>query len=265
MLIATPLIVGALYTGVELFYFKEDSFLYYFIALFAVSLAIFFAKEEINYWYDKKFPPLLDPPIIAWLNNFFPFYTQLEKDDRAKFEKRLALYLNARSFKLMLKEKKSVPEDFKAIIAAHAIQMTLGMKDFLVGDYDRIIIYNHPFPSPGHQFLHTVEVHHEDGLMLLSLEQLMSSIGQPSKNFNIAYYGYAQALLKLYPPLNEIEFIDPIGFLPYDLEHISNITGFEELDLPSLSLAAFFINNVGFREEWPETHEVIKNALNYEF
>ena len=259
MLIATPLILGALYTGVKLFYFGEDSFLISFIALFALSLAIFFAKEEINYWYDEKFPPKLDPPIIAWLSNFFPFYGQLEKDDKAKFETRLALYLNARSFKLMLKEKKSIPEDFKAIIAAHAIQMTLGVKDFLVGDYDRIIIYNHPFPSPLHKFLHTVEVHHDDGLILLSLEQLMSSIGQPAKNFNIAYYAYAQALLHLYPTLMEVPSVDPEAILPYDRRHITNLTGFEEVNQDALSLSAFFINNGGFQAKWPETYDAYQD------
>lgn len=265
MLIALPLILGALYTGIKLFYFGEDGYLFYFIGFFAASLAIFFAKEEINYWYDKKYPPRLDEAIKLWLNNFFPFYLELESEGKEEFEKRLALYLNARSFQLMLKEKKSIPEDFKAIIAAHGIQMTLGQKDFLIGDYDRIICYNHPFPTPGNKFLHTVEVHHEDGVILLSIEQLMMSIGEPNKNYNLAYHAYAEVLMKLYPLLQEIEAIDVDSILPYNMEHISQITGFENLDLKVLSLASFFINNKGFLEKWPEQHSKYKNILGYEY
>jgi len=265
MLIALPFILGALYTGINLFYYGKDDHLFYFLGFLVVGLAIFFAKEEINYWYDEKYPPRLDHQITVWLENFFPFYNTLESDDRQKFETRLALYLNARSFHLMLKEKKSIPEDFKAIIAAHGIQMTLGQKDFLIGDYDRIICYNHPFPTPGNKFLHTVEVHHEDGLILLSIEQLMMSIGHPTKHYNIAYHAYAEVLLTLYPQLQKIEEAELQNLMTYDLGHIAHITGFENINPKTLSLAAFFIHNSEFKKHWPEQHSNYQEILNYDY
>lgn len=263
MLIALPFILGTLYTGIKLFYEGEDSFLYPFIALIAVTLAIFFAKEEINFWYDKRFPPKLDRPIKIWLENFFPFYQTLEKDDKIKFETRLALYLNARAFQLMLKEKKSIPEDFKAIIAAHAIQMTLGLEDYLIGDYDRIICYNHPFPTPSNQFLHTVETHLEDGVILISLEQLMMSVRSPEKNYNLAYHAYAEALLNIYPQLQDIEELDVTTILPYDWDHISKLTGFENPAKKAVQLAAFFIRNEEFKASFPKATAQYQEILNY--
>lgn len=265
MLIALPFILGALYTGINLFYFGKESHLLYFICFLVVGLGIFFAKEEINYWYDEKYPPYLDEPIKAWLRSFSPFYNKLQSGDKVKFETRLALYLNARSFQLMLKEKRSIPEDFKAIIASHAIQMTLGLKDFLVGDYDRIICYNHPFPSPGHRFLHTVETHHEDGVILLSLEQLMMSVGQPEKHYNLAFHVYSEALLKLYPKLAAVAAIDPSKVLPYTLDHVRRITGFQDLDEKTLSLVSFFVSNEDFETHFPSEYLAYSEILNYAY
>ncbi|WP_235297757.1 M90 metallopeptidase family protein [Portibacter marinus] len=265
MLLALPFIIGALYTGVKLIYFEQDEFLYPFLAVIAIGLAIFFAKEEINFWYDQKYPPKLDEPIRIWLRNFFPFYSALETKDRERFETRLALYLNARSFQLMLKERKDIPEDFKAIIAAHAIQMTIGLEDYLIGDYDRIICYNHPFPTPGNQFLHTVETHLEDGIILISLEQLMMGIREPKKNYNLAYHAYAEALLTIYPELQKIEELDISKILPYELDHVLKITGFskENIGLKTLQLVAFYVNGPDFKKSYPEAYHQYANILKY--
>ncbi|GLR17942.1 M90 metallopeptidase family protein [Portibacter lacus] len=265
MLIALPFVLGGLYTGINLIYYGKDEHLFYLIPFFVVVLAIFFAKEEINYWYDEKFPPKLDREIVIWLQNFFPFYSTLDQNDRLKFDTRLALYLNARSFSLMLKEKKSIPEDFKSIIAAHGIQMTLGLKDFLIGDFDRIICYNHPFPTPQNKFLHTVEIHPEDGVILLSLETVMQSISKPNDNYNIAYHAYAEILLSLYSEFNNVEAVDYSLILPYSEDHILKLTGFTSLDPKVISLATFFINNEGFKVNWPKEYATYAQILNYAY
>ena len=52
-------------------------------------------------------------------------------------------------------EKESLPEDLKAIIAHNLIQLTFGMEDYLLDPYERVVVYNHAFPTPKKQFLHT--------------------------------------------------------------------------------------------------------------
>ena len=270
MLLLTPFVFGALYLGFILFYLEKDIPIYYFIILIVVILAIFFAKEEIDFWYDKKYPPNLDPAIIGWLNRFFPFFGTLEKDDKEKFEVRLALYLNARAFNLMLKEKENIPEDFKAIIAAHGIRMTLGLDDYLIGDFDRIICYNHPFPTPQKKFLHTVEVHTEDGLILLSIEQLMMGVGQPSKYYNIAYHAYAEALIFLYPKLNNLDDESETWshlneILPFTKNSVEKLVGIEDPDFNVVSLSSFFSHTSAYEKNWKAQADHYKEILNYAF
>ena len=266
MVFAIPFILGALYTGIQLIYFGNEIYLVWLLGCMLVLIALYFASGEINYRYNLKYPPKLDPPIIGWLQNYFPFYNTLHKDEKVKFENRLALYLDARAFNLMLKERDRIPEDFKAIIAAHAIRMGFNLKDFLIGDYDRIICYNHPFPTPQNKFLHTVETHHEDGVILLSIEQLMAGIGQPKKNYNIAYHAYADALIHLIPNLSNN--IDPIeawmkigSILPFAKDHIHKTTGYEELDVNTVALSSYFINQEGFRLLWPEQYDHFQKLL----
>ena len=139
MLLALPFVLGTLYAGINLIYLGKESHLFWLLGFLVVTIGIFLAGAELNYWYDKKYPPKLDPPIINWLERYFPFYNALYKDEKIKFETRLALYLNARLFKLMIKDTPNIPEDFKGIIAAHGIRMTMGLDDFLIGDFDRII------------------------------------------------------------------------------------------------------------------------------
>lgn len=267
MVIALPFILGALYTGTQLIYFEKDEFLYYFLGLIAIVLAIYFAGAEINYWYNKKYPPKLDPPIIMWLERYFPFYTQLEGEEKQKFENRLALYLSVRSFTLMIKERKEIPEDFKAIIAAHGIKMTMGLEDYLVGDYDRIICYNHPFPTPKNKFLHTAEVDHEDGVLLLSIEQLMMGVGQPQQFYNLAYHVYAEALLHLNTEKEQISFqefeIEKVS--PFSMDQITKMVGYETLDIDVVSLAIFMTFPKKFMEVYPRHADRYMKILNYEY
>ncbi len=266
VLLALPFVIGALYTGVQLIYLEKDEFFYWFIVLLAILLAILFASNEINYWYDKKYPPHIEPAMKTWLSRYFPYYNSLEIDDKPKFESRLSLYLHGRAFKLMLKEKKNIPEDFKGIIAAHGIQMSMGKEDFLLKNYERVICYNHPFPTPRNQFLHTVETHHEDGVILLSIEQLMQSIGQPKKMYNIAYHAYAEIMCQLYPELANLKGEDKWTMieqiLPYDVQNIHKVTGYEHLDIDTVSLAAYFIARKSFEKIWPDQATFYRENLN---
>ncbi len=263
-LIAGPFILGAIVLIYFIFFLEKQDLVYYLAPFILILLAIYFKSNDINYWYHTKFPPKLDPAIINWLSNFFPFYQELSDEEMEKFEFRLALYLEGRAFKLVLmKEQKNIPEDFKAIIAAHAIRMTMDMDNYLLEPYERIFCYNHPFPSPEKQFLHTVEVQTEDKVILLSLEQLMLSVGQPEKYYNLAYHAYAEVLLDLKGRNNfpELSWEDLELISGYKKEQVQNLTGYQELDLYALSLTLYFSKQESFLINFPEQYELIKNWL----
>ncbi|MBK8348424.1 MAG: hypothetical protein IPL08_12655 [Saprospiraceae bacterium] len=122
-------------------------------------------------------------------------YQQLHESDRSKFEYRMTLYIEGRLFSSVGSELRDVPEDIKCMVAAHGIEMCLGIDDYLIGDMDRIYLYKHPFPTPDFPFLHTVETNIEDGVIILSLEQLTNAVISPETHYNIGYHAYAEAFI----------------------------------------------------------------------
>jgi hypothetical protein len=71
--------------------------------------------------------------------------------------------------------------------------------------------------------------------------------------------------LKLYPKLAAVAAIDPSKVLPYSLDHVRKITGFEDLEEKTLSLVSFFVNNEGFRNHFPSEHLAYSEILNYAY
>lgn len=237
---------------------KHDYILFYYLLIPLMLLsALYVSYPYIDYWWHTKYPIPLDEELINWLNKYSKFYQGLDNSDKDKFEYRLGLYLEAREFKMMGSELQEVPEDIKAMLAIHAIMISFMHKDFLIGDYDRIYMYKHPFPTPKKQFLHTVEAEHEDGMIIVSLEHLLVSIIEPEKYYNVAMHGYAEAFVAANPtldyPVNKrshIEAIEDISGM--SLTKIQKTIGYKEIDLLYVLINLYFTFPNRFQERLPD-------------
>ena len=162
----------------------------------AVLLVVLYVFHGLfDHWWLSKFPIPFDPQLKSWLIKYFKPYGVMDAATQNKFEYRLGLYLNGRLFQSMGSEIREVPEDVKCMVAAHGVYMFLGKDDYLIGDIDRIFLYKHPFPSPDFPFLHNVEVNTEDGVIILSMEQLKNAVIDSSNYYNTAYHAYAESFL----------------------------------------------------------------------
>jgi hypothetical protein len=219
-IIATPLLIIAGYILYRSFQERMDtSWLIFIPATLLVVLYVF--HGPLDHWYLSKFPPVIDPILEKWLWSFFKPYKSFPENIRKKFNDRLMLYLDGRLFYAVGQEKNELPEDIKCMIAAHGVHMSLGFDDYLIGDMDRIYLYKHPFPSPAVQALHNVETHIEDGVIVLSLEQLHAAIMYPEQFYNIAYHAYASSMLATNPEINVTE-------IPNDWSLVEKISGWNK-------------------------------------
>lgn len=241
---ATPFIAA---TGILLYYefmLKEDVSNYLFVTLFFIVL-LYVSHGYIDYWYHKKFPLPLDEEIIAWLRKYSPFYNSLSIEDKEKYHYRMSLYLEAREFKSVGSEQSKLPDDIMAIIASNSIQLNFHKKDFLMGDFDRIFVYKHPFPSPQFQFLHSVESQGEDGVLIFSLEHLIPGMIDTENFYNIGMHGYIDAFCKVYPNADypwqldagwpEVESISGLS-----KEKILSTLGFDSADMFVVLATCYF-------------------------
>ncbi len=227
-------------------------------------MVLYLFRPQIDYWWLSKYPVKFDEKLGEFLRERNPFYASLTGEEKTKFENRLSLYMEGRDFKAVGREQRDIPYDFKAMISAIPIELTMNKEDFLLGDMDRIFVYKHPFPTPGKPYLHTMETHVTDGVIILSLEHFSAAEKNPEEHYNVAWHAYIEAYLLIfkddtskidhYASWDNIQAIggfDEAGLLKY--------TGEKALDPLIVLLTLFKTRPTSFKENLPAAYADIKS------
>ena len=142
------------------------------------------------------------------------------------------------------------------MISTNAIQLAFNQKDILIGDFDRIFIYKHPFGTPKHKFLHTVETEAEDGVIIYSLEQLIPGITNPELYYNIGMHAYVEAFSKAnptapFPQKLNADWFDILAISSLGKKQILATIGFEHVDLFVVLATCYFTYPQAFEKRLP--------------
>jgi hypothetical protein len=243
--------------------YDREATLYIFVPVI-LSVALYVFSGPIDHWWRTKYPLTLDRNIKNWLTKYFPAYRNYDDNLIKKFEERLTLYIDARMFQSVGSEMGEVPYDFKCMVACHGIHMSLGFEDYLIGDMDRIYLYKHPFPTPKHMSLHSVEVDDVDGVIILNTEQLVNALVFPARYYNTAYHAYAESMIRVH---NIIGLPKEVGGLEkifgFGIETIESQVGMPICDFEVVHVALFFANPELYREYSSINYEIIKDKFKY--
>ncbi len=250
-------ILTVLYVSYELEY--QNAMIWILFPL-VIATAVVIFQGQIDFWWNERNPVPLDPPISDWLKKYDPYYTSLETNQRQNYDNRLVMYMQGRAFVSVGREHHDVPNDIQAIIASNAVKMLISKKDYLLGDMDRIYLYKHPFPTPRHQFLHTVETDIEDGVFIFSLEHLVPGMINPKEHYNIAMHGFAEAFQRVFPKedftyLDQITWdqIEEVGY--HSKDKILKTIGFNQTDITTVAINHFFTHPRRFNLMIPAVYE----------
>ena len=250
-------ILTVLYVSYELEY--QNAMIWILFPL-VIATAVVIFQGQIDFWWNERNPVPLDPPISDWLKKYDPYYTSLETNQRQNYDNRLVMYMQGRAFVSVGREHHDVPNDIQAIIASNAVKMLISKKDYLLGDMDRIYLYKHPFPTPRHQFLHTVETDIEDGVFIFSLEHLVPGMINPKEHYNIAMHGFAEAFQRVFPKedftyLDQITWdqIEEVGY--HSKDKILKTIGFNQTDITTVAINNFFTHPRRFNLMIPAAYE----------
>jgi len=263
---SAPLVVGSCIIGALYWGDGSGRFLLILIPVFPL-LAIYFGKDQIDYWYLQKYPYPLDQRIVAWLNEYDTYYLSLSDNYKKEYQNRLSNYLFAREMVIMgNKETRELPEDIKAVIASQCVKITMGHEDYLLGDFDRIYCYTHPFPSPSNPSLHLYETEKEDQMIILSMDHAVKGITD-TKVFNIALQAYLEAYISIYPAKDYPTVHDFGWTIPeqiFGLSHlqIQKYTGVEISDILAVHMNAYFTDREQYTAALPHVSASFKNIFN---
>lgn len=266
-ILSLPFFLLLLYFIYRLVQDPHDMLVAWAIIPLASLILIYLFQPQIDYWWLSRNPVEIDQAILQMISGTNPYYLKLDAQEKAEFHKRLLLYVNGRAFSAKGMDTDSdVPYDIKYMIAQVPVSLSFRNKDFLLKNYDRIILYKHAFPSPLHRFLHTSEINTEDGVIIFSLEHAEAAFFKPEQFYNVAWHSYAEAYLALRKPsytlADESANWDKVERISgFTRKFILDTLGFESTDIRAVALVCYFLYPVRFADIWPEENMQIQKFL----
>jgi Mlc titration factor MtfA (ptsG expression regulator) len=133
--------------------------------------------------------------VNATLLQHYPYYQKLKQEDKDIFVKRLLEFAAEKDFTPMEGvETTTPPETIMTLISASAIQVTFGLKKYLLEHFSRIIIYPTPYFNRMTQHWHKGEAS-VMGTLVFSWKDLVSGIENQTDKLNLGLHEMAHALM----------------------------------------------------------------------
>jgi len=268
-IIAIPFGLCFIVIAYIVYYNPESNALLWALIPTVFLVLIYLFSPQINYWWLTKNPIPLDQPIVNMLNRTNSIYPSLSTEKRFEFDKRLMLFVAGKDFigKGREEDSNNIPYDIKNMISQIPITMTIDQKEFTFKNFDRIVLYKHPFPTPNHKFLHTVETHVEDGVIILSLEHVQKALFNKGQSYDITWHAFADAYIKLNPNEAYPEFDESIWsaieqISPQTKEEILRTLGFKSIDPLPVLINLFFNYKEKFSQTLPKINFQLESIFN---
>lgn len=257
-LIAFPFILFSGFIMYYLFFEDKASYYVYLFPPVVIIVIIYTYSPQINYWWHKKYPPVLDKKLVMLTEQSSLFYRNLDGDKKKQFLDRLSIFIHHKSFSLMRKEKEDLPIDVRTLLSINAITLTFHREEYFFDKYDYFIAYNHPFPSPKILTLHSVETDHEDGTVVFNIQMLYQSMILKTGHFNIGLLAFTDLYRQSFPQtvFPEIENNEETRSSVREISgreygHCIDDIGWEPLDLNLIMVPLYFTYPEAFQRVLP--------------
>lgn len=223
-----------------------------FMATIIILVLLYVFQYQINEFFWKRNPPPLDLKLRSWMTHHSNLIQQLSPENRAQFEKRISLFVKLKTFTLKAEKDYELEEDSKCLIAHEFQRLTLGREDFLYKEYDQVVVYNHPFPTPNIEVLHAAEIFSEDGVIILSREQLINGFFDPTQ-INIALLLAVMTFIESnprleYPKVGDIDTEDLLASHNLALDPFKAILGVDHVKTLDILIYCFVEHSVMFKK-----------------
>jgi MtfA peptidase len=149
-----------------------------------------FTKNWLSDWWATLKP--LDADSVAILEKYFQFYWQLPDHMRQRFRRKMQVFLITKKF--VPRNMPEVTQEMRVLISAAAVQLTLGLPDYVLSYFNRILVYPDNYYSQINRRYHKGEVNPRYGIIVLSWSNFVAGYAEPTNALNLGLHEMAHAL-----------------------------------------------------------------------
>lgn len=208
-----------------------------------------------------------------FLEQYHNYYAALNEFLKIKFENRLVDVLSKKDFYYTRDTNKN-KEKMLLLIAAELVQLTFGLKYFMIDHFARIEIYKESFYLYNSDVRLSGYTSGSRGFIALSESAYLKSIEDRSDGFNVALHEFAHAV-HISGIVDKMYFEDQhqVTWEKYATKVIAaydcNATNYlpwyaykDKDEFYACSIESFFERPALFQQNLPEAYDLLKNLLN---
>lgn len=167
----------------------------YLIPIVIFGVSVYVLSPQIDWWWYGQFPKTPNPSVVAYFSKNFTGFNLLIPAVQRDILNKFHLLEMSKNF-ISKGENDRVPEGLKLVILASLLECTYKRRDYRLKDYENIVLYAHPFPSPKWpQRLHLSEVELEDGVFIFSFPAVIEGLKNPRQFFPVSTYEFCKVLM----------------------------------------------------------------------
>lgn len=245
-------------------YINEGTWYFYILPFAVITIALLIFKSPIDRYFFKFQNIGFDDKIKGMLQMEYPIIAGYSEEKKKEFYNRMFYFMYERECYLVAGETDELDLYHSLIINAPGVILSMDGPVDEARDVERIAAYNHAFPSPKMKFIHAAEYDEEDGVIIVSLEQMVLSQRQPDAYFPINYFLWAERKVAVQEGFPEvpIEFMEKFeevwGFTQKSAEQF---IGYELRNTPAVAICVYVLRKEKMEELFPAFLSKIKNYM----
>ena len=210
------------------------------------------------------------------LYNQVPFFSSLNPKYKKHFEHRVSKFIS--KYKFIGKDNFIITDEVKVLIASTSVMLTFGMRSYLYGIIDVIIVYPSQYYSTINNVYHQGEFNPRMRAVVFSWEHFRLGIENTTDNLNLGIHEFAHVLnyqslksdnasanifskkyYQIQKMIKQKEIIDEL----INSDYFRTYAFVNSVEFIAVVLEQFFETPEQFKELFPELFHKVKQMINY--
>lgn len=210
------------------------------------------------------------------LQKYFAYYNVLSYSEKLDFEQRLVRFMFSKNF--IARGIPVILDDMKVLISATAVQLTFGLPQVYLANFDKILIYPDEYYSHISKRYHLGEVNPRAGIIVISWKAFVTGFGDLNDSLNVGIHEMAHAIhFENRIRNSEYDFLDQQAVLKLKIitdretirineapeaHFLRSYAATNEYEFFAVSLEYFFEQPLELYQSIPDLYATLKQLLN---